>query len=475
MYPKYIFMKTWWRALAWAGLMWVAYAGSATAESVSWAPANWDRELKLPEAHDHNPDPKIVEIELTARVADVEVNTRQTVRAWTYDGGIPGPLIRARVGDRVIVHFTNELPVATTIHWHGLRVPNASDGTPVAQRAVAPGERFDYEFDALDAGTFWYHPHVNGDVQVESGLYGAVIVRGGIDPAAAADRVVVLDDIKLEATGKLSDATTPLDVMLGRQGNVLLANGTPGGAIDVASATRERWRFVNAANGRYFNLSLPGHTFLVIGWDGGLLEAPYRAGTLLIAPGERYDVLVEFSDAPGTTIALQTLHYDRGHHIPDPGPLDLFSIHVGAPGDPPAALPARWGAFEPIATATTTMTRHVVLSEEEQGVDEPRFLINGMQYPAVPAIESTPGATEIWEIQNDSEMDHPFHLHGMFFQVLDIGGVAPAQRGWKDTVNIPQHATLRFAVHYGTAGRWLYHCHILEHAERGMMGVLELR
>ena len=437
--------------------------------------------LVVPALSDTNPDPAIVEVNLVAGAATAELLDGKRADVWAYHDGtrgvarIPGPTLDVPQGAHVIVHFTNDLPVATTIHWHGLRVPNASDGTPIAQVPVEPGARFDYEFDATDAGTFWYHPHVEGDIQVERGLYGAVVVRGGTQPDVAADRVFVLDDVKLESTGKLSDATAPLDMMLGRQGNVLLANGTNGGTLDVASGTRERWRFVNSANGRYFNLSLPGHSFLVIGWDGGLLATPYEVQTVLVAPGERYEVLVELDDAPGTTTSLQTLHYDRGHDIPDPGPLDLFAIHVGDRGAAPAALPVAWSTYDPIAIDASTPVRKIVLSEAEEGLAEPKFFINGMQYPDVPPIASVPGAIEIWEIQNDAEMDHPFHLHGMFFQVLDVGGVTPAHQGWKDTVNVPQKQTLRFAVRYGGAGRWMYHCHILEHAERGMMGELELR
>ena len=437
----------------------------------------------LPSLEDTNPDPAIVEVSLVAAPGQATLLDGKPADVWTYrdassarsEARIPGPLLDVPVGAHVIVHFTNQLPDPTTIHWHGLRVPNAADGTPIAQVPVAPGASFDYAFDATDAGTFWYHPHVAGDVQIERGLYGPIVVRGGVEPDVTADRVLVLDDVKLEATGQLSTTTDALDVMLGRQGNVLLVDGTMNGTIDVAAGGRERWRFINSANGRYFNLVLPGHTFLVIGWDGGMLKAPYTADSLLVTPGERYDVLVDVTEAPGTSLALQTIHYDRGHGIPDPGPQPLLTLRVGAKLRDPTPLPTTWATFAPIAVDASTPVRQLVLSEEEQGLVEPRFMINGKQYPDGPVMTGTSGATEIWEIKNDAEMDHPFHLHGMFFQVLDVGGVAAVHAGWKDTVNIPQKTTLRFAVRYGGAGRWMYHCHILEHAERGMMGELQLR
>ena len=429
---------------------------------------------------DLDPDPDVVEVELVAAPAQVEYLDGKPADVWAYRDGssdddagrVPGPLLEVNQGDHVVVHFQNDLPEETTIHWHGLRVPNAADGTPTTQMAVAPGARFTYEFDAPDAGTFWYHPHVAADIQIERGLYGPVVVRGDVEPDVAAERVLMLDDIKLEATGRLSTETDPLDVMLGRMGNVLLVNGQARATTRAAAGSRERWRIVNTANGRYFNLTLPGRELLVIGWDGGLLPEPYATERLLVAPGERYDLLVDLAGSPGDTLTLQTIHHDRGHNIPDPGPLDLLTFELGDAGDPPAALPRAWGTVEPVFVDDTTPTLDLVLTEEE-GAD-PSFFINGERFPDVTPTEATAGATAIWSIRNDAEMDHPFHLHGMFFQVLDVAGTPPDHLGWKDTVNVPQQATLRFAVRYGEPGRWMYHCHILEHAERGMMGELAL-
>src|SRR5262245_3627871 len=162
----------------------------------------------LPVLVDVNPDPGIVEVRLVAEPATAELlpGTRADVWAFRDAAGaasIPGPLLEANAGDRVIVHFENRLPDATTIHWHGLRVPNAADGTPVSQRMVDPGGTYDYEFTASDAGLYWYHPHMEADVQIERGLYAPILIRGGVEPDVAADRVFVLDDVKLEATGKL--------------------------------------------------------------------------------------------------------------------------------------------------------------------------------------------------------------------------------------------------------------------------------
>lgn len=424
---------------------------------------------------DTNSDPNIVEVHLVAELGTSEFLPGKPAEVWMFrdvagNGSIPGPMLEANLGDHVIVHFENRLPDATTIHWHGIRVPNAADGTPVAQVMIEPGGTYDYEFDANDAGLFWYHPHVNGDVQIERGLYAPIRIRGGVEPDVAADRVFVLDDVKVESTGQLSTVTDNLDIMLGRQGNVLLVNGRASSTLDVAAGTRERWRFVNSANGRYFNLDLPGHIFRVIGWDGGLLPTPYEAETLLIAPGERYDVLVEV--ARDTT--LRNTYYDRGHNIPNNGPVDLMAVHLGAAGRAMAPLPDQWGDVALIPVNASTPRKRFELREEEVGLTEPQFSINNERYPNVTPIPGRPGDVAVWEIVNMTEMDHPFHLHGMSFQILDDAGLAVPRLGWKDTVNVPQMKTVRFAVKYGPDGRWMYHCHILEHAERGMMGELAI-
>jgi FtsP/CotA-like multicopper oxidase with cupredoxin domain len=159
---------------------------------------------------DTNPDPNVVEVELVAAVGTHEYLPAKLADVWAFRDGarasskptIPGPLLEANVGNTVIVHFRNELPEETTIHWHGLRVPNAADGTPVAQMAVPPGGTFDYEFQVSDAGYFWYHPHMHGDVQIEAGLYAPIVVHDDLAIDVAADRAFVLDDVKLESTGR---------------------------------------------------------------------------------------------------------------------------------------------------------------------------------------------------------------------------------------------------------------------------------
>ena len=302
-------------ALACAG---VFCAGRAAAQSPhSLAPAGWKDGLALAEAEDRNPDPKIVEIDLTARIAEVEVAPGVKVQAWTYDGHLPGPLVHTHVGDRVIVHFTNDLPQPTTIHWHGVRVPIEMDGVPdISQPAVKRGETFTYDFIARDAGLYWYHPHVMSAGQVGFGLYGALLVEDPDDGIDVADQLtVVLSDIGFDRKGVLDSPDTggPAGMVFGREGAYVLANGKVMPTLRARSGAPQRWRIVNAAKSRFFMLDLDDQPFYVIGADGGLQEEAQTKTALLITPGERADVVVTPTGPPGGTLTLRANLYDRGH------------------------------------------------------------------------------------------------------------------------------------------------------------------
>lgn len=431
----------------------------------------WRGSFEAVVATDLDPAADVVEVALEARVADVEIATGHHVSMWTYDGVLPGPTIEARAGDTVRVRLRNSLPEATTIHWHGLRVPNAMDGVHVVQAPVEPGAELTYEFVVPDAGTFWYHPHVRSDVQVERGLYGAIVVRGDDEPETTTDRVVVLDDVLVDDTWQLA----PFDdsqAMVGRQGNVLLANGHASAAVEIASGGLHRFRFVNAANARFFRLALPGQTLVQIGTDGGLLEAPREVSEILLVPGERADVLLRAGGAEGDALEWKTLSYERGHMTGAEPDLPIFGTTLGAAVDAAPAMPASLATIPALPAAT--VVRELTLEESHDagghaghGGGSPVFSINGASFPDGAPLTGVLGAVEEWSIVNATEMDHPFHLHGFRFQIVDS---VPA---WRDTINIPAMTTVRFRVRLEDhPGRWMFHCHILEHAERGMAGEL---
>ncbi|MEJ7728565.1 MAG: multicopper oxidase family protein [Polyangiaceae bacterium] len=383
---------------------------------------------------------------------------------------VPGPLLEARRGDRVIVHFRNGLPYGSTIHWHGLRLPASMDG---AHEVVLPGDAYDYEFVARDAGTFWYHPHVRADEQIERGLQGAFIVRDELEPAPLAERVLVLDDVKLTGSGELDPIIDHQDLVLGRQGNVLLVNGVTQPELRATPGTRERWRLVNASNGRFYDLSLSAGAFEVIGVDGGLIGEPYTTDRLLMAPGERFDVMVTLDGAVGQQLTMTTRHHDRGHGVPDPGPQAVLSIEL-VHGPAVAATKPAPQPVAPLPVSAQDRVRPMVLTEDLDATGGPQFRINDELWPFHTPITAELGATEVWELRNEADGDHPFHLHGMFFQVLSSDGTPRQPVGWKDTVLVPRLDTVRFAVRFDEPGTWMYHCQIPEHAERGMMGDLSI-
>ena len=437
-------------------------------------PEGWADDLALPEAVDINPDPRVVEIELEARLADIEFLPGKPTTVWTYNGLVPGPLIRANLGDRVIVHFKNSLPEQTTIHWHGVRVPNDMDGAPgMTQPPVPSGGEFRYEFVMRDAGTYWYHPHMNSSEQVGRGLYGPIVVNDPAEPEAFGDELVlVLSDMGIRENGEL----VPLDTggsfgdLFGREGSVVLVNGKVSPRLKLRSGKQQRWRIINAARSRYFDLRLREHDFVRIGGDSGLAAESTRVDHVLVTPGERADLVFTPSDAPGTERIMYWLPPDRGYGTQTGRGRDPLIVleTVDLPPVEPAAIPSTLRTI-PAIDVSDALEKTLALTIEisSGGVS---MGINGVPYERSKPLLATIGETHVWHVVNDTDFAHPFHLHGYFFQVL--GAVVPE---WKDTVNVPAHSSLDLAVVFDERpGMWMYHCHILDHAEVGMMGHLHV-
>jgi FtsP/CotA-like multicopper oxidase with cupredoxin domain len=210
-----------------------------------------ERPWALTPAVDLNPDPDVVEVELRAAPARVELLEGHEAAMWTYNGVYPGPLVETKIGDRVIVHASNDLDEPTTIHWHGLRVPAEMDGVEAMQSPTAPGESFTYDFVVTDALLAWYHPHIRSDEQVERGLQAAFVVRDPDALTLGRETIVVLDDILLDADGDVDAfAANHMDDMAGRIGNTILVNGHRRPVLDVRSGERQLLRVVNTANAR---------------------------------------------------------------------------------------------------------------------------------------------------------------------------------------------------------------------------------
>lgn len=450
--------------------------GAAPVESREAGPDPWRSELAIPVARDRSADPRVVEIDLEARPGSWEYVAGRRVRAMTYNGGVPGPTIEARVGDTVIVHFTNRLDEPTTIHWHGLRVPANMDGGPHSQHPVEPGQRFEYRFTVPDAGTFWYHPHVHESVQMERGLYGAIIVRGPSEPRADVEGLLLLDDLRIGPDAEIAPAGDLIEQHNGREGEVSIVNGRQTSQLTIRRGQRQRWRIVNVGSARLHRLALAGHRFTVIGTDGGLLPAPYVTDELFLTPGDRLDVLVDGVGAPDTAATLRTMPYARGHGAGVTSPVDLLQVRTTAEGPlPPLPPPGPGPSIARIPEAGVT-PRLVTFSERiDRDAERVRFMINGRSFPDVPDVTTRVGATEVWELVNESEMEHPFHLHGFFFQVLSRNGAPEARLSWEDTIQLRGMERVRIAFRVDERpGPWMYHCHILEHADNGMMATLRV-
>jgi FtsP/CotA-like multicopper oxidase with cupredoxin domain len=385
---------------------------------------------------------------------------------WMYNGQVPGPVIEARVGDTLVVRLTNRLAEPTTIHWHGLRLPPPMDGTEDVQRPVAPGETYEYRFGLPDAGTFWYHPHANEVVQLERGLYGVIIVRGPDEPTVDAERTLVFDDVRLDRRGRIARPGRFLEKHNGREGSVLLLNGHVQPVLGMAAGQVERWRLVNVANARYVRFSIGGTAFRIIGSDGGLLEAPVSATELLLTPGDRADIVVG-PLGTGARLHVQGLPYNRGLGLPRI-PAVFGSVVVGPRQPSHADVPARLRTIPPLATTDAHPTREVRLGGRTSLRNFVDFTVDGTPHHHGAPVKV--GELQVWDVINETPIDHPFHLHGFFFQVLSVDGVPPAYRSLEDTVNVPAKARVRIAwLPDDRPGAWMAHCHILEHHAAGMM------
>ena len=413
----------------------------------------------------------VVRYSLVAGEVEWEIAPGRKVRGYGLNGQVPGPVLEARQGVPLEIEFTNRLPEPTVIHWHGLRVPAAMDGTEVVQRLVQPGETFTYRFIPPDAGTFWYHSHHNETEQMEKGLYGALIVRAADELALDGEKILVFDDLRLDKGGQIAKFGGLMDRHNGREGNVRLINGVTEPELTIAAGQIERWRIVNASSARYIRLSLGGLPFQIIGSDGGLIEAPVTVEEVLLPPADRVELAVGPFQKDGEVLSIEDLPYNR--MAGKKGTECFGTIRVTPQKPSTACLPARLREIAPLATETANVTRTVSLGFKmnlRRGFD---FVVNGERHHHDQPVKV--GELQVWDVVNNTMMDHPFHLHGFFFQVLAIDGKKPAWQSIEDVINVPPKATVRIAWYPDDRpGMWMYHCHIVEHHAAGMMAHFEV-
>ncbi len=432
-------------------------------------------------------------VELTA--APGATLAGQNTAALGYNGSSPGPTLRVRPGDQLAVRLTNQLDQPTNLHTHGMRVsPQANSDNPFLQ--VDPNTSFDYLYQIPPdhpAGTFWYHPHHHGTVadQIFGGLAGALLVDPplGQDPdlSVTADRVLLVTDTTLNTGGHVV-APSAMDRAMGRQGELVLVNGQDQPTIAAAPGATQRWRIINGCVSRVLAIRLQDHQLVLVAHDGTFLPAPATLDQVVLAPGNRADVVVR--PGPAGRYSLVADPVERGGMMggggmgammgggtAPSGPATLaIMVTAGAPvSSPPlpAALPA-----ETIPAAPATAQRQVVfqMGMGAMGPGGMAFTIDGRVFDPQRDDQTVPlGTTEDWTISNPSPLAHPFHLHVWPFTVLATSDGAPPLEVPQDVVLVPAQGWARIRIPFTThPGRSVYHCHILDHEDAGMMATVNV-
>jgi FtsP/CotA-like multicopper oxidase with cupredoxin domain len=441
-----------------------------------------------------NGGPGVVEILLEPKPALVNINGTM-VNMLTYNGYFHGPTIRAKRGDLLKIRFKNSLPRTgpnalghqadvTNLHTHGLHVsPSGNSDNPMLH--FSPGEEFIYEIDLSKEGgghLNFYHPHVHGAVseQFWSGLTGALVLEDeNNSPLKGVEtHILILKDLSL-AGAYPAPHMGHMDYMHGKEGNLVMVNGQTHPVLPIKEGQVQRWQILNASNARFYKLALENHPLYLVGTDGGLLDKPYPVQEILMCPGERVDVLVK-ADREPKNYRLISLPYSRNSHCSTQAQaFTLMTMSYDGKGGKDDIPPSINPDAKRITADVNSLPRQRLVLSMGRG----RGYINGATFGEnTCTVNSRVGTYEIWEISNSSFMDHPFHYHANSAQVLSVRGGDPGYGSlyasipaWKDVVIIPKwgSATLLMSVKDFT-GMSMFHCHIIEHEDIGMMGIWNL-
>ena len=420
---------------------------------------------------------------------------------WCYGGTVPGPEVRVRQGDRLRITVENALDEETTVHWHGLRVPNAMDGVPhLTQAPIAPGETFAYEFDAVDAGTVWYHPHQRSFEQVGRGLYGALIIEEADPPRVDRELLWVLDDWRLTQDASIAADFGGFHDMshAGRLGNTVTINGRVPKAVPVRAGERIRLRLSNAANARIFALDFGGLAPQVIALDGQpVMPHPAPGGRVVLGPAMRADLMLDVTAAPGAKVQVIDRFFAQDAYVLVELTVAETPLRETAPdwdmalAPNPLREPDLGRARRHEVTFTGGMMGGMV--EREMGIasqesmmgggmmgrmhDGSIWFVNGVAaegHILDPMLTLERDASHVIAMTNATAFHHPIHLHGHSFRVISRDGAPTAHREWQDTVLMAPRERVEIAFVADNPGDWMFHCHILEHQAGGMMGVFRV-
>ncbi|MBA2175667.1 multicopper oxidase family protein [Halobacillus locisalis] len=433
-------------------------------------------------------DRPVKKFELTAKQVDWSINENKSVQAWTYNGKVPGEPIRVTEGDYVKVNLKNELEVPVTIHWHGVILPNQMDGVPgLTQDAVQPGETFTYEFVADDAGTYWYHSHQHSSKQVDKGLYGAFVVEEK-ERTIEIDQTFMLDEwaVNQEKQSLSNMGGMMMGSMSGdgeadtkQMYDTLTVNGKSGAAIrplELEAGDTARLRFINAGYQQH-RIIFPEGSMKVIATDGeAVLEQKESLNTLEIAPGERIDVAYtkqgEGAEVIGEDPQLQNAEQMKIPVVTETTE-EASNLNVSATTSTGSGLTngSEELLFNEVKEEDVSYRMDLGMGMNMgEGVV---FQINEEVFPNTPPINVREGDIVKVEITNSGRLNHPMHLHGHHFQIQSKNGQAIDQPIVKDLVHVKPGETYTIYFKADNQGQWLFHCHDNNHAERGMVTIVD--
>lgn len=414
----------------------------------------------------------VVEYKITAEPASLTLFGNTPTDVYAYNRTVPGPIIRVRKGDTLKVDFTNNLSESTTIHWHGVRVPNSMDGVPgITQDSIAPGETFTYEFTLKDTGTYWFHPHQNTAEQVERGLYGVLIVEEPLEMTYDNDVVWVLDDWRLTQDNQIDDNFNTMHDLMhdGRWGQIITINSKEAEGISASPGSKVLLRLVNTANGRVFRLDFGSLETTLVGLDGQYTNTPTSAQGVELSPGSRAEVVITIPPLGKSQHTITDTFTNNTYVLgainvsgePAEGGSDHYYNNYKVP---------KWEnahTFPPDKVYNLNARRG-----GEYGIE---WTINDMAYPNYDPLELKYGEFNKIAFVNESARLHPMHLHGQFFKVISRNGKKVDEPYFRDTVLLGPRETVEIGLVPLDKGKWMNHCHILEHAEAGMMTIIEVR
>ena len=415
-------------------------------------------------------------VELIASEQNIELLPGLQTPAWTFGGSAPGREIRVRQGDWLNLRFINRLPEPTTIHWHGIRLPLEMDGVPyLSQLPVLPGEYFDYRFQLNDAGSFWYHPHVGSAHQLGRGLVGPLIVEEREPSGFAHERVLSLKTWHIDENGQFTDFSIGREAARGgTQGRLTTINGRPAPQIELPAGQIVRLRILNLDNTVTYRLNLPDAEARIYALDGHPISPQPLGEEYWLGPGMRIELGLRVP-AAGQELALRN------------GPLRLATLRSIAaasseqPGDWPPALP-RNPVAEPDLQRAETLRFNFEWTGALSDARTPTYWqINGQAWDIMdktcadrPLVTLKRGQSYIFELRNMTQYLHPIHLHGLSFKVISSNRRSIDQPWFTDTYLLGRNETARIALVADNPGTWMFHCHVIDHMETGLMAAIRI-